>query len=461
MLSPGQADRRYAWPVDPLEGDPSWTLAADGRSWSRAMPEPRSAIALDSRWPAFFPSPITLVTTGQGDSFALEKVVGASIVNRFPYVVALSFCREALSDRHYARTNFTDLLERSGSATLQFLPAGEELDRAMEAIGRIPDEHSDQRLLDSGVQFTASLMSEVPVAKSAFLVYETRLIGPSLDLDGRKIFEQPWVDVGSHRVYFLEITAIQLREDIARGESQIWWRSLPTWKPSLANSDMAEPTARVRSDGYSKGYSANYRFPGAGTTAFEWDRIVDGKAVQVLTHHIEMDNDRARWPCFFPQSLGLLTSSHQGTSNLMPCGSTTVVSRSPLVIAPAISYSDINERYARRHSLELIEQSGWFGCGVPFLDDDVIDAIKYTGNVSLLKDPNKLRNSGLRVSSGERVPILEDLPVFFECRVVGRVHLGTHLLLLGQVERIRVRADVTPESPLEWCPWADVGSAAS
>jgi hypothetical protein len=49
---------------------------------------------LHSRWPAFFPSPICLATTRHDDVSHLEKVVGASIVNRFPYVVALSFCRE-------------------------------------------------------------------------------------------------------------------------------------------------------------------------------------------------------------------------------------------------------------------------------------------------------------------------------------------------------------------------------
>ena len=37
----------------------------------------------------------------------VEEVVGASIANRFPYVVALSYCREPLSSRHYG----SDVLE--------------------------------------------------------------------------------------------------------------------------------------------------------------------------------------------------------------------------------------------------------------------------------------------------------------------------------------------------------------
>jgi flavin reductase (DIM6/NTAB) family NADH-FMN oxidoreductase RutF len=39
---------------------------------------------------------------------------------------------------------------------------------------------------------------------------------------------------------------------------------------------------------------------------------------------------------------------------------------------------------------------------------------------------------------------------------VGEVRLGTHIMFLGEVRRIRVRADVTPNNPMEWCPWADV-----
>jgi hypothetical protein len=32
--------------------------------------------------------------------------------------------------------------------------------------------------------------------------------------------------------------------------------------------------------------------------------------------------------------------------------------------------------------------------------------------------------------------------------------LGTHALVLGEVERIHVRSDLRPQNPLEWCGWA-------
>jgi hypothetical protein len=29
-------------------------------------------------------------------------------------------------------------------------------------------------------------------------------------------------------------------------------------------------------------------------------------------------------------------------------------------------------------------------------------------------------------------------------------------MFLGEVRRIEIRADVTADNPLRWCPWADV-----
>jgi flavin reductase (DIM6/NTAB) family NADH-FMN oxidoreductase RutF len=62
----------------------------------------------------------------------------------------------------------------------------------------------------------------------------------------------------------------------------------------------------------------------------------------------------------------------------------------------------------------------------------------------------------LLLGAGSRVPVTKGLPVFYECKVVGHQRLGTHIILFGEVQRIRVREDVTPENPLEWCPWPDV-----
>src|SRR4051794_29259964 len=78
VLSERLQPYRYAWPGDDdLRGDPRW-LREDG-DLVRNLPEDRGEVALDSRWPSFFPSPTCFVTTGDGQVSALEKVVGPSV----------------------------------------------------------------------------------------------------------------------------------------------------------------------------------------------------------------------------------------------------------------------------------------------------------------------------------------------------------------------------------------------
>src|SRR5205823_694814 len=108
----------------------------------------------------------------------------------------------------------------------------------------------------------------------------------------------------------------------------------------------------------------------------------------------ELDNDKTRWPCFFPSSLGMITSrSASGAPNLMPCGSTTVIGRSPLIISPAVTYGGVNDRYRAPHTLHNIRDHGWFGCGLATVNDEMLDAIRYAGNVSAIDDPQKLQNT--------------------------------------------------------------------
>ena len=459
---------QYSWPQDDSEGSRSWT--SDRRPANtvtfrtRQMPESLASLRLDSRWPAFFPSPMCLVTTGDGRQACLEKVVGASIVNRFPYVMALSFCRQELSPRHHVRKQFMESLERRGSAAVQFLPPGPALDAAMGQILSTDEASSPDRLRHAGLPTSAACGSDAPVFDDAYLVYEGRLVQPANDFESRPIYATPWEDVGSHRVYFLEITAIQLRRDIALGQNQICWTSLPKWQPELLLPGNRQVDAAAPRAAYQKSYTPHYRFPAANTVAFEADEFNARRAVRHLPHEaaeqVERDNDRARWPCFFPSSVGMITcETPNGGANLMPCGSTTIVSRHPLVIAACVSYAAINARYAPRATLEQIRRTGRFGCGVPYLADDVLEAIRYAGNTSWEAVPDKIRKAGLTIDPQSNTPRLLNLPIHFDCEVRGELRLGTHIMFLGEVRRISVRADLTSDNPLRWNPWPSIASA--
>jgi flavin reductase (DIM6/NTAB) family NADH-FMN oxidoreductase RutF len=452
----------YRWPAPDFRSKGPW-LDTGRHAYEKLMPESLVDLSADSRWPALFPAPICYITSSNGSESVLERVVGASVVNRFPFVVAVSCCVKQLSSRHYARHAFPEALEKSGSAALQFFAPGDSIDRLAGVIAATSDDEAPRRVALSGLAVRSAETGPSAVFAGAYMVYEVKLVSPGRDFEGHPIYGSPWVDVGSHRVYFLEVVAIQLRKDIAGGGSQILWRSLPMWSPSLAPgfSDSDYSTLPSRRDRYWKRYEPNYRFPSAGTTVFEPEFSVGEMSVRrfppLPQEQVEVDDDRARWPCFFPSSLGMISSwSADHAANVMPCGSTTVVSRQPFVIACCVSYAAINIRYAPRATLALIRQAARFGCGIPYISDSMVKAIEYAGNVSLREDPMKAAHSGLDVEPTSLSPGLPAMPVHFDCEVVGEQKLGTHVMFLGEVRTIRVRADVTPANPLEWIPYADV-----
>jgi len=427
------------------------------------MPETREELARDSRWPAFFPAPICITTTSHRGLAHVEKVVGASIVNRFPYVVALSYCRDPISSRHYVRRTFMQALEASGRSTVQFLMPGAKLQALMTAIAVVSEDRPLERFAAAGLPIHQEAEASC-IFDDAFLVYQTRLARPGHDFEGRSIYPEPWIDVGSHRIYFLEIESIALREEIASGTAPLHWRSLPVWHGAQLqrrpDPDLQEKRMEALSRAtFVKSYQPDYVFPGPGTIAFAADEHLNGFAVKHLPplpqDQVEVDNDLARWPCFFPSSVGLITAEDRsGNLGGLACGSTTILSRHPLTIAICVSYARINERYARRASLDFLESADRFGCGVPFYHADVLDAISYLGNVSRFSDPEKVQNCGLTPTRLGSSIGFSELPVHYDCRIVDRRRLGTHVLILGEVSHIFVRRDVAPETPLEWCPWA-------
>jgi flavin reductase (DIM6/NTAB) family NADH-FMN oxidoreductase RutF len=350
----------------------------------------------------------------------VERIVGAAIVNRFPYVLAISVCRRDRSARHHARRRFRELLEGSGSAAVQLLAPGPALDQLQNVVAAIPQSDTGTRIAASGLDVRSAEGSHAPVFKDAYLVYEGQLAEPARPEPGTQLYPEPWLDCGSHRIYFLEVTAIQLRSDIADGRRHIHWRSLPSYRPHATPPPQSPATIANGRSRYQKPYTPHYAFPAPTTIAFTATRYRDDMAIQDLPRSLPTDvtlgNDDARWPCFFPCSLGMLTSRDGDRANLMPCGSTTIVSRQPFVIALCISYAQINDRYSARASLQIIQRSGRFGCAVPFIDPRVLDAIRYAGNTTLADDPRKLHNAGLRVLVGDQTPLLPDLPVQFEAK---------------------------------------------
>jgi flavin reductase (DIM6/NTAB) family NADH-FMN oxidoreductase RutF len=435
----------------------------------REMPETEAELEKDSRWPALFPSAICLVTSDDGEERILEKVTGGSIVNRFPYVLALSFCQEALSSRHYRRSKTMEIIERSGKVAVQFLMPGPGLTRAMAAIAEVPEDRMEERMVRAGLPKSQGQVSGAPIFDSAYLVYEGRLVAPGRDFEGKPINQSPTIDCGSHLIYLFEIQRISLAPEIAAGTAPLHWRALPVWTHAPNDDAPDKPRAKKNREAlleqmnYVKPYRPDYVFPTRDTVAFAGKPM--SRAVPHGAHVLDLpsiplagqqvDNDSARWPCFFPSSLGVITArAPDGTKAAFPCGSTTVLGRHPMIIGISVSYARINERYAPRASLEVVRAAGRFVCGVAVYQPAVLEAIRFLGNVSLRDTSEKVENCGLTPRAVGNAFSFAELPVQFECRIVREIPLGTHCLLLGEVEKVLVDARLSSSAPLEWCPWA-------
>ena len=180
----------YSWPHSELNDASNWS--DDGSLFiQRSLPESLTELEKDSRWPLFFPSSICIVTTSDGKNTAMEKVVGPSIVNRFPYVVALSFCKKRLSDRHHNRNAFIKLLENSTGIAVQFFPPGDSLETTMSSIREVEEKYSEKRVAHTGLSVRKALTNDSPVFYKAYLIYEARLAMPGKDFYGRTTFEKP------------------------------------------------------------------------------------------------------------------------------------------------------------------------------------------------------------------------------------------------------------------------------
>ena len=181
-------------------------------------------LAEDSRWPALFPQSITFATTGTMEAPIVERCVGATVVNRFPYIVCVSLCRERLSDRHHPRADVMEAIELANAFSVNILTESPEAEALLGACAEAPPR---ERLARAGLGVRRGEVTAVPVIDVAPLVYECELTEPAEDFEGEPIFQRPREDLGSHTLYFGEVRAIQLDERIAKRETQILWHSLP------------------------------------------------------------------------------------------------------------------------------------------------------------------------------------------------------------------------------------------
>ena len=122
------------------------------------------------------------------------------------------------------------------------------------------------------------------------------------------------------------------------------------------------------------------------------------------------------------------------TANLITLAYVGKVAAEPHVLSISIRPS--------RHSFSLIEGLGEFAVNVPGSSPDHLRVVDYCGTCTGRKvDKWKELNLTKQKAEKIRVPLIREFPWNFECRVIKRIEIGTHVCYWGEVLVLHARED--------------------
>ncbi len=134
-------------------------------------------------------------------------------------------------------------------------------------------------------------------------------------------------------------------------------------------------------------------------------------------------------PLLYPTPAVLVGANVDGKPNFMTAAWCGIVNGNPPMISVALQH--------HRYTLKGIRQSLTFSVNIPSVD--VVKETDYCGVASGAKT-DKVADCKFDVFYGklETAPLVNQFPVNVECRVVHQLNLGSHILVIGQVEETHV-----------------------
>ncbi|MFZ7128399.1 MAG: flavin reductase family protein [Desulfobacterales bacterium] len=152
----------------------------------------------------------------------------------------------------------------------------------------------------------------------------------------------------------------------------------------------------------------------------------------------------------FPMPAFLIGSNVDGRANFMTAAWSGIANSNPPMVTVALQH--------QRHTYKGIRENSTFSINVP--SEDQVRETDYCGIVSGRKK-DKAADCGFTVFYGrlESAPLIAECPVNLECKVVHTLNLGSHALVVGQIEETHVSddcttaglPDVTKVKPLIYC----------
>jgi flavin reductase (DIM6/NTAB) family NADH-FMN oxidoreductase RutF len=154
-------------------------------------------------------------------------------------------------------------------------------------------------------------------------------------------------------------------------------------------------------------------------------------------------------PLIYPMPALLVGANVAGKPNFMTAAWGGVVDSQPPMVSVSLQH--------HRHTLAGIKENNTFSVNVPSVE--MAKETDYCGIVSGAK-ADKAADCEFKVFSGKlkTAPMIDQCPVSLECKVVKMLDLGSHLMVIGQVEETYVTTscltdglpDADKMKPLLW-----------
>jgi flavin reductase (DIM6/NTAB) family NADH-FMN oxidoreductase RutF len=154
-------------------------------------------------------------------------------------------------------------------------------------------------------------------------------------------------------------------------------------------------------------------------------------------------------PLIYPMPTLLIGSNIGGKANFMAAAWCGIANSKPPMISVGLQH--------HRQTLNGIRQNNTFSVNVPSIN--LVKETDYCGIISGSKT-DKAADCKFNIFYGklETAPLIDQCPVNLECRVVHLLNLGSHTLVIGQIEEVHVtdscltggKPDVDKIKPFLW-----------
>lgn len=139
----------------------------------------------------------------------------------------------------------------------------------------------------------------------------------------------------------------------------------------------------------------------------------------------------------YPMPAFLIGATVDEKPNFMTAAWSGIAASTPPMITLALQH--------HRYTLKGIRENGVFSVNVP--SAELVRETDYCGLVSGTTKVDKVKDCNFTIFYGklEKAPLIEQCPVNLECKVVHILTLGSHTLMIGQIEEVYVSEDCMTE----------------